>query len=209
MRLIFVKMLKVGLTGGIGSGKTTVARLFETCGIAVYYADEWAKWLMEHDPLLVEQIRTTFGQDIYDPQGHLQRPALAKIIFADPQARRALESWVHPAVLRHTEEWIQQHQASPYILKEAALLFESGSYQYVDKIITVTAPVELRIARTMIRDQASAEQVQQRIAAQLPDETKIQRSDFVIYNDEQHLLIPQVQQIHQQLLQIAPTYPQA
>ena len=194
-------MLKIGITGGIGSGKTTVCHLFETLHIPVYYADDAAKWLMNNNADLIIAIKNAFGNDVYNDQNQLQRTKLASIVFSNANARKLLESFVHPAVEQHNQQWIEQHKNAPYVLKEAALIFESGSYKHLDKVITVTAPLELRISRVTKRDNATVEQVKARIAAQMPDEEKIRLSDFVIYNNEQQMLIPQVMHIHEQIMQ--------
>jgi dephospho-CoA kinase len=194
-------MLKIGITGGIGSGKTTVCHLFETLHIPVYYADDAAKWLMNNNADLIIAIKNAFGSDVYNDQNQLQRTKLASIVFSNANARKLLESLVHPAVEQHNQQWIEQHKNAPYVLKEAALVFESGSYKHLDKVITVTAPLELRISRVTKRDNATVEQVKARIAAQMPDEEKIRLSDFVIYNNEQQMLIPQVMHIHEQIMQ--------
>lgn len=194
-------MLKIGITGGIGSGKTTVCHLFETLHIPVYYADDAAKWLMNNNADLIIAIKNAFGNDVYNDQNQLQRTKLASIVFSNANARKLLEGLVHPAVEQHNQQWIEQHKNAPYVLKEAALIFESGSYKHLDKVITVTAPLELRISRVTKRDNATVEQVKARIAAQMPDEEKIRLSDFVIYNNEQQMLIPQVMHIHEQIMQ--------
>jgi dephospho-CoA kinase len=194
-------MLKIGITGGIGSGKTTVCHLFETLHIPVYYADDAAKWLMNNNADLIIAIKNAFGSDVYNDQNQLQRTKLASIVFSNANARKLLEGLVHPAVEQHNQQWIEQHKNAPYVLKEAALIFESGSYKHLDKVITVTAPLELRISRVTKRDNATVEQVKARIAAQMPDEEKIRLSDFVIYNNEQQMLIPQVMHIHEQIMQ--------
>jgi dephospho-CoA kinase len=194
-----LKPLKIGITGGIGSGKTTVCKIFETLGIPVYYADERAKWLMTNDLELVKNIKILFGKAAYN-DGILNRSYIAEIAFSDPQKLEQLNSLVHPAVLRDGEIWQESHPNVPYTLKEAALLFESGSYKQLDKIIVVTAPLELRIQRVLQRDQTSREAVEARIAKQMLEEEKIKRADFIIINDNTHALIPQVLQIHRQLV---------
>ena len=158
-------MLKVGITGGIGSGKTTVCRIFETLGVPVYYADDAAKWLMANDAGLQNNIRSLLGEEAYFPEGQLNKAFISGKIFNNPDAKQALEQIVHPAVFAHFSAWLL-NQKSPYILKEAALLIESGSYKTLDKIICVTAPQHLRIARVMQRDKLSRKQVITRLNAQ-------------------------------------------
>jgi dephospho-CoA kinase len=197
--------LQIGLTGGIGSGKTTVSLLFKSLGIPIYYADDAAKWLMQHDKNLISAIKAHFGTTIYDQDNTLNRQALANIVFNDATALKQLESLVHPAVQQHGLDWVSQQQDVPYTLKEAALIFETGSYQHLDKVITVFAPESLRIARVQARDRASINAIKARIDNQLPDTKKCQLADYIIYNDNKQLLIPQVVRIHEELCQLANT----
>lgn len=190
----------IGITGGIGSGKTTVCRIFETLGIPVYYADERAKWLMMHRLALRKMLRSQFGKQAFTPAGALNRAYIASMVFNDPDKLNLLNESVHPFVFRDSLNWHRQQRHVPYTLKEAALLFESGSYRHLDKVITVTAPLEIRIARVMERDQTSREAVLARIARQQPEELKAAKSDFVIVNDGQQSLIRQVLHIHKQLI---------
>lgn len=195
-------MLKVGITGGIGSGKTTACRIFKLLGIPVFYADIRAKHLMHTDAVLIRGIKEVFGEDIYFPGGQPDRRRLAGIVFNDNKKLERLNSLVHPAVFRDFAEWAAG-QNSPYVLKEAAILFESGSDQDCDYTITVASPTELRIKRVVNRDKASREEVQKRMDKQLSDEEKISRADFVLYNDERQLLIPQVLALHRRLLDLS------
>lgn len=195
-------MWKVGLTGGIGSGKSTVARIFETMGIPVYYADDRAKQLMVEDPALVEGIKLLFGPEAYQADGALHRAYIAKRAFGEPSLLKQLEALVHPAVFADGNRWHTAQTGTPYTLKEAALLFESGGYKELDKVITVSAPTDLRISRVMRRDQTTREAVEARIRQQMPDEEKVQLADFVILNDGAHSLVEQVWAIHQQLLNL-------
>ena len=193
-------MIKVGLTGGMGSGKTTVAKIFENLGIPVYYADLEAKRLMVEDASLVEAIKELFGEEAYDANGLLNRTFIAQRAFPEPELLKKLEALVHPAVLRDGERWHEAQLGVPYTIKEAALLFESGSYRQLDKVITVFAPLELRIARVMARDKSAREDVEARIARQMPEEEKLKLADFVVYNDGSRSLIAQVWEIHKELL---------
>lgn len=196
-------MLKIGITGGIGSGKTTICRLFETLGIPIYYTDDAAKWILQHNPDVRQQVSTLFGNIAYLPDGTLNRHAISAIAFTEPEKLKLLEQIVHPAVWQHSEQWItQQANHIPYILKESALLFETGAYKQLDKIITVVAPIDLRIARVIQRDHSDEKTIRARIAQQMPDEDKIKQSDFVIQNNGQQLLIPQILTIHQQLINL-------
>ncbi len=195
-------MLKIGITGGIGSGKTTVCRLFETLGIPVYYADDRAKWLMQNDEELVQGLKNLFGEKVYDKNNNLNRKHLASIIFHDNAKLKALEALVHPKVYVDGMEWHEAQKNVPYTLKEAALLFEAGSYKAMDKTITVFAPIEMRIQRVMKRDNAPREAVLARINKQWPDEKKIELADFVIKNDLETGLIQQVYHLHHTFLEL-------
>lgn len=198
-------ILKVGITGGIGSGKTTACKVFETLGIPVYYADSQAKQLMVSDPRLVAGIKALFGPESYLRDGALNRPFIAQQVFSNDEKLKQLNALVHPAVAEDAERWHHAQENVPYTLKEAALLFESGSYKQLDKLITVSAPEKLRIQRVMERDGVSAEEVRARMKKQMPEEEKVKRSDFVIYNDGAHFLIRQVLDIHRALLAIIDT----
>jgi dephospho-CoA kinase len=193
-------MLKVGITGGIGSGKSTVCRVFEWLGIPVYDADDRAKWLMTHDAALREDIIALLGAAAYLPDGSLNRPHIAGLVFQDSGILKKLNSLVHPAVHRDGELW-HQAQNAPYTLREAALLYESGGYRLLDKMIVVTAPVELRIQRVTARDGSERTAVEARIAQQWPEEEKAALADFIIRNDGQTALLPQILAIHRHLME--------
>lgn len=191
--------LRVGLTGGIGSGKSTVAKIFETLGIPVYYADDRAKELMNTNEALREKIKQLLGPEAYE-NNILRRDVVASKVFSNAVLLQQLNALVHPITIAEAEAWMQAQQA-PYAIKEAALLFEAGADKALDYIITVTAPQELRLKRVMQRDGSTAQKVQERMSKQMPEAEKISRSHFVIYNDEAQLLIPQVINLHQQLIQ--------
>jgi dephospho-CoA kinase len=191
-------MIKVGITGGIGSGKSTVAKVFEMLGIPVYYADDAAKRLMNEDDNLKRKIQALFGEAVYK-NGLLDRKQLAAIVFNAPEKLILLNSVVHPATIADAEQWMQQ-QTTPYAIKEAALIFESGTQQQLDYIIGVYAPVPLRIQRSMHRDGITRDEVIARINKQIDDSIKMRLCNFVITNDEQELLIPQVIALHQKLI---------
>jgi dephospho-CoA kinase len=170
----------IGLTGGIGSGKTTLATYMESLGIPVFIADEEAKKLMQSAEVLAA-IKTNFGETIFD-NGQLNRQELAAIVFSNPEKLQQLNGIIHPAVKKQFAIWLDQHRLAPFVIYEAAILFESGSYQNCDAIIAITAPLEDRIARVMTRDNSSREQVLNRINAQWTDEQRAAKSDFVIDN---------------------------
>ncbi|MFN3999711.1 dephospho-CoA kinase [Algoriphagus sp.] len=189
----------VGITGGIGSGKSTVCQMFQILGIPVYSADDRAKWLMSNDSNLKSQLINEFGADTYLHDGSLNRIFLAEQVFSDPEKVKKINSLVHPAVGTDFKSWAE-NQTAPYLLKEAALLFETGSAEELDKVINVSSPLKIRMARVLMRDtHRSEEQINQIINQQLPDEKKNELADFVIKNSENKLLIPQVLEIHKKL----------
>ncbi len=192
-------MLKIGITGGIGSGKTTVCRLFEIMGVPVYYSDEVSKELLRSDAEVKAFVINAFGDTIIDQHGAVDRKKLAAIVFNNKFELDKLNAILHPAVALHFVNWLTK-QTSDYILKETAILFESGAYKNLDQVIAVVAPLELKISRSIKRDGVSKDAILARIQNQLNDEEKIKRSSFVIYNDEAQLLMPQVLMIHQQLV---------
>mgnify|MGYP001158027712 FL=1 len=192
-------MYRVGLTGGIGSGKSTVARILETLGIPVYYADDAAKQIMNTDLGLRKEIQAHFGVAAY-ADGQLDRKYLAGIVFNDPEKLSLLNSLIHPITIRHSEQWFRR-QSAPYAVREAALLFESGASENLDFIIGVYAPKQIRLQRVINRDGLSADEIQKRMSRQINEEMKMKLCDAVIRNDEQQLVIPQVMEIHQLLLE--------
>jgi dephospho-CoA kinase len=179
---VVTKSKIIGLTGGIGSGKTTVAKYLISKGIPVYISDVEAKKVMEF-PEIISQIVQTFGNELITDNQTLDREKLAAIVFNAPEKLKQLNAIVHPAVKKHFDNWIATNQNHPILVKEAAILFESGSYKDCDKIITVSAPLELRIERVLKRDSTTREKVLQRINNQLSDEERIARSNFVIKNE--------------------------
>lgn len=194
-------MLRIGITGGIGSGKSTVARIFEVLGIPVYYADGAAKRLMNEDPELKEQLIQHFGDKSFEG-GTLNRAHIASIVFNNKEKLDLLNSIVHPATIRDSEQWMKQ-QTSPYALKEAALIFESGAQEWLDYVIGVSAPAALRIHRAMKRDSISRGEVTARMTRQIQESIKMRLCNFVIVNDDQSLVIPQVLNLHQKLLELS------
>jgi dephospho-CoA kinase len=193
-------MLKVGITGGIGSGKTLVCTVFETLGIPVYYADMQARQLMNTDPELKTSLQGYFGSNIYH-NGTLDRRRMAEIIFNDKTALEKVNNWVHPVVARDFESWCTR-QTTPYVLEEAAIIFESNIAHRFDRVILVTAPESIRIERVCARDLVTPEAVRERMANQWPEDKKISLADYIIYNGNTHLVTPQVMEIHRNVLNI-------
>lgn len=193
--------LKIGLTGGIGSGKTTVANIFSTLGIPVLLADDVSKKIMVEDQVVIKKIIENFGEKSYE-NNRLNRDYLSAVVFKDPEKIAILNSIVHPATIAFANNWMQQ-QSTPYAIKEAALIFEAGAAQFLDYIIGVSSPEGLRIKRTMQRDQIKKEKVLDRMQNQMNEAEKMDKCDFVIFNDENHLLIPQVLAIDKKLKELA------
>jgi dephospho-CoA kinase len=198
-------LFKVGVTGGIGSGKSTVCGVFEVLGIPVYYADDRARDLMQTDAGLRHSLQVAFGQDVY-ADGNLNRALLSQKVFNDPAALSRLNALVHPVVLHDFENWTQR-QSAPYAIKEAALIFEAGSDKHLDKVIVVDAPQEERINRIVARDSVTRDAVLARMRSQWPQEEKVSRADYVVVNSGERLVIPQVLAIHSELLSMASRVP--
>lgn len=194
-------MLKIGLTGGIGSGKSTVAGIFKVLGIPVFDADANTRQLMETDVSLQSGIVNLLGDKTFE-NGRLNRKWIADIVFNDPFQLEKLNALVHPAAIRAGEQWANQQNAA-YVIKEAALFFEAGSTEGMDYIIGVFAPQHIRINRVMKRDGVTRDEVLSRMKRQIQEEIKMRLCDFVILNDDQHLVIPQVLQLHEQFLKEA------
>jgi len=193
-----MKPLRIGITGGIGSGKILVCKIFASLGVPTYDADTRAKKLMTEDEVLVDQIKKEFGSQSYHEDGSLKRDYLSKEVFNDPVKLETLNNLVHPRVALDSEKWMNEHSKVLYTIKEAALLFEAGSYKTLDKIIVVTAPEAMRIERVVNRDKSKTkEDVLKIIRSQMPEEEKVNRADFVIQNDETALVIPQVLKLHE------------
>lgn len=193
-------MLKIGITGNIGSGKTTVSLLFEILGIPVFYSDTEAKKVMVTDAKLISAIKEHFGEEAYFADGSLNRKLIAGVVFNNEAELKKLNALVHPAVFRAFDQWVLQYPNAPYVLKEAAVLFESGSYKDCDYTIIVTAPTQMRIARVMQRDNITEAEAQSREAKQMPQDQKQQLASYTITNDNTKLVIPQVLAIHHKFL---------
>jgi dephospho-CoA kinase len=197
------KPFQIGITGGIGSGKSTICKIFTCLGVPVYDADSRAKSIMTTDGILIEQIKKEFGDLVYLPDGSLDREYLSRVIFENQEKRSLLNQMVHPRVAADTDRWLDQNREASYVVREAALLIESGAYLRVDKVLFVTAPEELRIKRVLARDpHRLREEVVKIMATQLPEEEKKKVADVVVYNDETQLLVPQILQLHNQFLKL-------
>jgi len=188
-------MLKAAITGNIGSGKTTVCRIFESLGITVYYADKEAKKFY-HKPEVIRSVKDLFGKDIFDQEGSLKSSELAGIVFKSPSKLNQLNAIIHPLVLEDFFHWADQQDGRDYIIYESALLFESGFNRHFDKSILVTAPIELAKSRVMARDHISEEDFNARASNQIPENEKLDLADIIIKNDEISPLIPRIIEIH-------------
>lgn len=198
MKEIRKPAMKLGVTGGIGSGKTSVCRVFNVLGIPVFSADPEAQNIMNDDDDIIREINKIAGKNLYT-DGRLDRTALAALIFNDPNLLKEVNSLVHPAVFERFKIWTEK-QSAPYVIMEAAILFESGASNLVDRIATVTAPVEERISRVIYSNKLTREQVMQRIRNQMDDETRIRKSDYIINNAENEMIIPLILRIHEDLI---------
>ena len=193
-------MIKVGLTGGIGSGKTTIARFFELLNIPVYYSDTAAKSLMINNLKIKQQLSDLLGSDVYLGNGELNKTYISSKIFTNSAVLKQVNEIVHPFVEEDFYQFCETHRNQKYIIKESAILIETGLYKKLDKMILITANIQDRIQRVALRDRLSQEQIQEKINKQLSDSDKILYSDFQIQNDNQQLLIPQVLKIHHQII---------
>jgi dephospho-CoA kinase len=197
------KPLRVGLTGNMGAGKTLVAQVFETLRVPVFYADEEANQLAENNHQVVSEIKKLFGRDAYVGNKY-NRKYVANQIFTNPLLLERLNDIIHPATFKRFDEWLNENLTAPYILKEAAILFESGANNNVDKVIFVSAPEEVRIERVQKRNPAwSGTDIKRRMKAQEPEISKISKSDYIIKNDGTTFLLPQILDVHKSLLDIA------
>jgi len=194
----------VGITGGIGSGKSTVCKIFEVLGVPIYYADDRGKQLLLEDKTLVIKVKSEFGNESYTADGQLNRSYLADIVFSNPTELEKLNGLVHPAVAKDFALWVQSKGEHPYVLKEAALLYETTSYKSMDDTICVYASKKTMIKRVLLRDlQRTSKQVEQIISQQTSDGVRKKLSTYAIQNDSDSLLIPQVLKVHKAILQSA------
>ncbi|MBN2667782.1 MAG: dephospho-CoA kinase [Bacteroidales bacterium] len=192
-------MISVGLTGGIGSGKTTISKIFSLLGISTYNSDIRAKALMLSDERIVGLLTDTFGKQTYLTKNQINTKYLAKIVFKDKTARERINAIVHPIVAEDFYLFKQQHQNDPYIIKESAILFETGIYKQLDKNILIVSPMSLRIDRLLKRDKSNEQEIKNRIEAQLSDSEKLILADFIVDNNESNMIIPQILKIDQEL----------
>lgn len=192
-------MKRIGITGGIGSGKSTIAEVFKVLGVPVYNSDQRAKWLMQHSPSLKAELSSLFGLEAYLSNGELNRTHIASIVFEDSKMLNRLNASVHPFVKMDFENWCAK-QSAPYVLKEAAILIESGAHESLDEVLLVVAPVEDRVNRVVHRDGVSEAEVKARVAKQWSDEQKEPYADYIINNDNRSEVLAQVLEIHQEIL---------
>jgi dephospho-CoA kinase len=185
-------MKKIGITGGIGSGKTTVCQIFKILGVPVFHADEVARSLQETDDRIIKGLTDLFGEAIYLPNGKPDRKKIAALIFNDSALKNKVNQLIHPVVKEYFQHWVAKNKTADYILFEAAILFETGSFKNFDYTILITANEETRIRRVVKRDQTVRGSVQERIRNQMQDDEKILLADFIIQNDEKQLIIPQI-----------------
>lgn len=191
-------MLRIGLTGNIGSGKTTVSRVFETLGIKVFNADTETKKLYSIETVKLEVCRL-FGNEILDENNNIDFKILANIIFNDENKLKKLTSYIHPLVVEKYENWLNSKQDVPFTIHESAIIFEYSLQNKFDFVICVSAPYELRLQRVLKRDNSNKQEVEERMSNQMDEKIKVERSDFVIINDEEHFLIPQVMDVYNKL----------
>lgn len=195
-------MLKIGLTGSIGSGKSTIARAFNALGAPVYISDLEAKKILDF-PDIVETITKKFGKDILSENGLVNRKALASLVFTNPESLQWLNYLIHPRVRKHFQEWVYFHSSVPYIIQESAIMLETGFDSFFDKIIVVTCPVEQRYERVKSRDNMTRNQFEERMENQWSEELKVNKADYIIANDDHSLALPQVLKIHQEFIKLS------
>jgi dephospho-CoA kinase len=194
-----MKPIQLGITGGIGSGKSIICKIIEVLGIPVFYADAESKMLLETNPDIIRKVKELFGEGSYTSSGLPDRKYLSGVVFNNPDQLNKLNALLHPAVQQHYRNWVKQHEDKDMVAKEAAIMFESGSYKDMDFVIAVSSPQEVRIRRVMERDRKTENDILKIISRQLPEEEVIKRSDFVIVNDDRQLVIPRVLEIIDQI----------
>ncbi|MCF0073272.1 dephospho-CoA kinase [Dyadobacter sp. CY261] len=189
--------LLIGVTGGIGSGKSMVCRLFECLEIPVYYADSRAKWLTNHDPGIREKVVALLGPEAYDKGGLYNTKLVASKVFGNEPLLKGLNEIIHPVVLRDTKEWVTRHAGTPYVVKEAAIMAKAGQANATDYVVVVEAPVELRIQRILRRDNRTQQEIRAIIERQVSDDSRREIADYIVNNDDTSALIPQVLHLHE------------
>ncbi|MCO5234218.1 MAG: dephospho-CoA kinase [Chitinophagales bacterium] len=194
-------MFKVGLTGGIGAGKSLISQMFAVLGVPIYNSDQKAKWLMTNSMEVKKQVIDAFGENAYLWDGHLNKDYLAAVVFNLPEKLNILNSIVHPALWKDSIQWAENQKGKPYTIHEAAILFETGGYKNMDFNIMVYAPADERIRRTMDRDKIDRQSVIARMDKQMPEDKKMELVDYIIYNDGSDSLISQIVELHHLLLE--------
>lgn|SRR5690554_1621157 len=195
-------MLKIGITGGMGSGKSTVCNIFRNLGVPIFTADDEGKRLLNEDPTTRKQVIEMFGRDMYTSEGLIDRKRMGQLVFNSPVDLEKLNGIIHPKVKQAFESWAELHYQKPYVIKEAAILFETGYYQDLDKVVNVFAPREQRMQRIVKRDESSVEDVKRRMRFQFSDDERNELADFIILNEDgmQENLLPQVMELHEVFL---------
>lgn len=193
-------MMKIGLTGGIGSGKSTVSNLFRNLGVPVFDSDQISKSIVDKDENVKAILKSTFGKDMFFLDGSLDRKRLGQLVFNNPPELEKLNAIIHPVVFKKFGEFCEKHKKAKYVIKEAAILFETNTHAHLDKIINVYSPKELRLERVMKRDDTSREKIEKIMRFQYSDEEKNKLSDYIIVNENIDDLLPQVMEIHEFLL---------
>jgi dephospho-CoA kinase len=195
-------MLKVGITGGIGSGKSLVCNVFDLFGVPVYNSDEEAKKIMNTDEEVRRKIINLFGEQSYDKTG-LNRAYLRNKLFKEKQLLEKMNEIVHPAVRRYFQNWCEMHQSNPFVIQEAAIIFESGANKFLDYVSVVYAPEKIRIQRTVNRDVTNEQSVKNIIKNQMPEKEKLTLADDIIHNYDPHLVLPQILDLHKKLVRLS------
>ena len=193
-------MLKVGITGGMGSGKSTVCNILKNLGVPIFTSDDVGKYLLDNDDYLKDEIKRTFDSDMYTSTGRLDRERMAKLVFNNPDELQRINAIVHPRVKAEFDGWCKKNEKKPYVVKEAAILFETGKHKEMDKMVTVFCPKEERINRIIKRDEATKEDIEKRMMHQYSDAERNALADFIIINDGKEDLLPQVMELHELLL---------
>ncbi|MCQ2203866.1 MAG: dephospho-CoA kinase [Bacteroidales bacterium] len=198
-------MIKLGITGGIGSGKSTITQMFRVIGVPVYVSDERSKYLSQTNSEIIAGLKQILGDDIYDEMGRLDRKRMASVIFADKEKLQKVNALIHPIVNRDFIEWTEEQKSKgvPYVVNEAAIMIESGSHKLMDKLLVVTAPVEQRVERVMKRDGVGEQQVKSRINNQMSDKEKVEIADYVIVTDDHHFIMPEILALDEELRRLA------